>query len=877
MMAVAMLWTASLGLGAAAIECPAAAAAPMERGWAEYHAGRMDAAEAGFEEALRRCPELIGARIALGYVDLREARLERARERFRQAVRGAPDDVDAWVGLGLVAWRSGDLEAVHQAFTRAQRLDPDRPEPREYLARLPAGVGPAPQRPPLVLPDTTVYPARVNGSRFEVRTPDGWAPFYAHGVNLGAALPGRHPSEFPDSAVYAGWLRSMGEMGANTIRLYTIHPPHFYGAVAAYNRANPDAPLWLLHGVWAELPPEHDYTDPRWEGDFFAEMHRVVDVLHGRADLRPRPGHASGHYTADVSPWVLGYIIGREWEPYSVSGFNALRPDLTRWEGTYLRVEHGTPMEVWLAKASEEIVAYEMATYRAQRPVAYTNWPTLDHLHHPTESTVDEELAIREAIGDPAERRPLEYDNDGESLDATRVRTTAALPAGYFAAFHPYPYYPDFMILDPEYARAASSLGRSNYFGYLRRLKAAHPDIPVVVAEYGVPASLGNAHLQPQGWHHGGHGEGAMARINERLTREIAESGMAGALLFAWIDEWFKKNWLVIDFEIPLERNRLWLNRLDPEQQYGVYAMEPERLLPGATLQERLPAWADVDPLYVSAGGTRVRALADAAHLWILVEERGDPGDELYLGFDMVRPGAGSFRWPGAVGPRLPVGIEFALVRRGDDVRLLADPRSNPWRIEPAGAMLTGSPVAPRIEDAPPGFFQGRFRQAFNRPYLTLPREDGVFEPLRVVTNRRRFGRDGTEYAALGYDRGVLLEGPLPDGNWEAAAGMFEVRIPWMLLNVTDPSERRVLQDPLTGELGDELGTERVDGIRIVAATRHGRRWSTLPESGVAGDVPLFTWDAWEEPRWTARRRPQFEALRRAYREIRPAVLEDAP
>ena len=112
--------------------------------------------------------------------------------------------------------------------------------------------------------------------------------------------------------------------------------------------------------------------------------------------------------------------------------------------------------------------------------------------------------------------------------------------------------------------------------------------MPVVISEYGVPASIGSAHLQPQGWHHGGHTEPRMAEINARITREIAEAGMAGGAIFAWIDEWFKKNWIVIDFEIPLERNRLWHNRLDAEQHYGMLAMDPGEVVAGATLRDRI-------------------------------------------------------------------------------------------------------------------------------------------------------------------------------------------------------------------------------------------------------------------------------------------------
>ena len=45
------------------------------------------------------------------------------------------------------------------------------------------------------------------------------------------------------------------------------------------------------------------------------------------------------------------------------------------------------------------------------------------------------------------------------------------------------------MLYDPGYSRAASSLGRSNFFGYLQDLRRVHRGIPFVVAEFGVPTA----------------------------------------------------------------------------------------------------------------------------------------------------------------------------------------------------------------------------------------------------------------------------------------------------------------------------------------------------------------------------------------------------
>ena len=101
---------------------------------------------------------------------------------------------------------------------------------------------------------------------------------------------------------------------------------------------------------------------------------------------------------------------------------------------------------------------------------------------------------------------------------------------------------------------------------------------------------------------------------------------------------------------------------------------------------------------------------------------------------------------------------------------------------------------------------------------------------------------------------------------------MLEIRIPWMLLNFTDPSQRRVLQDP-EGALPGEFGTTTVEGIRILAAARSGSAWRQWPASGRADDVALFTWPTWEEPRWRERVRPVYESMRETYRTIDPAVF----
>jgi len=854
-----------------------------ERGWTEYRAGRLESASNLFTLAMRSCPSHDGARIGMGYVTLRNNDIESASRWFQLVASHDTTNVDALVGSGLVAFRLGNGREAASFFERVLSREPNHATALAYLEQTRTALGVRPPRPPLVVPDSTVVAFRTHNDHFEVRRNAGWDEIYIKGVNIGAALPGQSPADFPDSATYADWIGKIGAMGANAVRLYTIHPPQFYQELLTYNIAHPEAPIYLIHGVWASPPPLGQYDDRVWISTFQSEIRSVVDVVHGRASLGPGPYR---HYTADVSRWTAAFIIGREWEPLTVHQYNAQRPGRSNWSGRFITVRDGSATEAWMGRALEYTVSYEMEAYNEQRPIAFVNWPPLDPLRHVSEATNAEEVAILRSLGGNGALDLHSHNDDEETLDAARFRATPEFEAGHFAAFHVYPYYPDFLSLDPAYRDSRSHEGPSPYFGYLRALKDHLPTIPILIAEYGVPASLGVSHLQSQGWNHGGLDEQAVAAVGSQLTREIAEAGMAGGIYFSWIDEWFKPNWLVAQFEIPAERRALWLNRVNPEQQFGILAMDAVPAIPGATPGERHEAWQTATQLYGSPDGFRLRAAADAAYLWVALESSTGPlPEDLLLGFDTIDSLRGDRAWPspGPTGP-VPVGLEFVLRAtfpgggRDGTVELLADSASNPWVItEIRDYMPHGRAYRlPRVEPVPPGLFFGRWHATPNVPFRTLANSDGAYTPLRVIVNRLRYGRDSTEFLAVGYNRGILRAGPAPDGTWEATLerDLLEIRIPWMLLNFTDPSDHRVLQgaDSASGA----FLSERVPGIRIVGAYRTPTGWVTLPGHGQQG-VSIFRWPGWERPRYRARLRPIYEALRVTFGQLRPHEAQEVP
>jgi tetratricopeptide (TPR) repeat protein len=846
--------------------CAPPAVAALDSGWVAYRADSNRIAVTRFDMAQRLCPDNLDAKVGLGFSLLRLGQTLRADSLFRVVLSRSATNSDAWEGRARTALRLGDTAGAIAAGRQAVTLAPKNEDLRALLNRLaPDWNRTMSQRP---RPGVLQLVARTRGRGFEIKIGDSWRPFYVKGVNLGVALPGHYPSEFPqDSALYAGWLETLAGMHANALRLYTILPPAFYRALRAWNLAHPDRQLWLIHGVWAELPPRHDFADPGWEAGFQREMRSVVDLIHGNATIPVRPGHAGGLYDADVSAWVLGYIIGREWEPFAVRAFDAHRPSGS-YQGRYLGVRQGPAMDLWLARQCDHMLGYEAERFNALRPIAYTNWPTLDPLSHPTEPTTAEEAYWRKRTGRKSESKKLEYENDAIGLDPNLVEPTPANPAGWFASYHAYPYYPDFMLLDPGYQQARSREGRSSYVGYLRELVAHHRNIPTLVAEYGVPSSRGVAHLHPEGWSHGGHDERGMAAIDARLTREIRESGAAGAVIFAWMDEWFKKNWLVIDYEIPLDNTRLWHNVMDAEQNYGllgVYAgaaKETPRLGGEPTMWRGLPL-VQRRPTGTGATGP-LRAGADESFVYLAVElGRGKfpwASRGIQIAIDTYSPQVGQHRLP-LSGVQSEIGFEFLVHLAEPDrgsILVTPDYQRHDARIDPA----TGDDF-------------GRF---FRRPVITQDRTDGRFDPMLVITNRARFGRDGSFFPARSYDRGKLRYGTeagssLSDWFLDERSGLLQVRIPWDLLNVTDPSARRLLFDRDTsGTYGTVIAGDLHIGVVIYSKASGGgpKVVAALPPlTGTwrANDFAGWSWEGWKSPRWHSRLKPVYDSLRRLWRE----------
>jgi hypothetical protein len=684
---------------------------------------------------------------------------------------------------------------------------------------------------------------RVGPDGFEQFVGGDYRSLSVRGVNIGMAKPGRFPGEAAITRPeYDRWLAAIGEV-ANVVRTYTIHPPAFYDALAAHNETATD-PLLLLQGTWVPTVDLLDAGDATELSDTVdSELRRTVDVVHGATTLPERSGHAAGRYDTDVSDAVLGFLFGIEWPPDVVAETNE-RGAGGQYAGTYLHTSDGAPFERWLAARLDGTVTHERDSYGAQRPVAFVDWVTTDPLDHPYE--------------------PFENE-DRVSVDPDAVRPTEAFVAGTFAAYHVYPYYPDFLNETPAYVQYTDHRGEpNNYAGYLNEL-VRETDKPLLVAEFGVPSSRGIAHRNVHGRHQGRHTEREQGETVVALFEDIVHAGTAGGIVFTWQDEWFKRTWNLDARSVP-ERRPYWSNVETPEQGFGLLGFEPTD---GVSLDGSTDGWGQADAV-TPDDATEAHPSRTLTELLVTHDVEGLT---LRLAFEALPD---TVDWSetnalvaiGLTGHTnvLPFGTEVEAT--ADFVVRLAGPGASRLLVDArydAFAREFGSSAGLSLDeyrDGSAGFVP--VREPVNLGY-TVPATGEVVPFDAVETGQLRYGNGNPASAA--YDS-------LTDVHVDTAGSAVEARIPWVLLNVADPSsKRRIATDWESG-----LKTVPFEGVTVGAVTftpradGSGRAASTDGATNLTHQIPRldgrvlqtaeYTWDGWDQPEYDERLKESYHALR---------------
>jgi len=637
-------------------------------------------------------------------------------------------------------------------------------------------------------------PFSTTGNYLGVYNGVDYTPVFIKGVNIGATVPGSWPGQLAiSSEQYARWFRMIADAGFNTLRIYTLHFPRFYDEFARYNRENPDKPLYLLHGAWLN----EEYHIPNSEDDLYSlteifdlGIQEVIDCLHGNRTIRYNPRHdktntAYGQFRTDVSPWVIGYIIGREIHTLEVEYTNFLHAQMTSYAGAHVSIENASPTEVWLTERIDRLIAHETSNYHTTRPVANSNWPTLDPIDHPSE--------------------PEGTHEDDVSINLNKLRLINAT-GGFFVSYHAYPYYPDFINSDIEYQNAYDDEGLNNYVAYLSHLRSHYTNFPLLITEFGVPSSYGNAFTSISGMNHGGMTEEQQGNFNMRMLRNIYGTDCGGGVMFSWMDEWFKATW--ITHPLTSGRRNLWHNMCSPENNFGLIRFAPN---PNYYNDRKSQ---DIEMAKVS----RTDTWHDFAtfNLDIALRSRLNTGDTLWIAFDTYKRDVGESTLPN--GKRVINNrAEFLL------------------RITPDSANLYVTKAY--------NLFGLSLRLCEAEAYQTTV-TDGA--PWRLLQ-----WRSGTQwYYGFPYIQDIgklaVCKGNATPKTHQAVHikdDNISIRLPWTLLNFSDPSWYEVIDDNTSQTL---CNTRRACGMQFLKSSPTTGVALTLIYNDEIAELATYHWRDWD-------------------------------
>ena len=626
--------------------------------------------------------------------------------------------------------------------------------------------------------DTNIY---VNNKEFTVK-----------GVNLGSGKPGYYATEFAITKdEYLNWFSEIQEMGANTIRVYTIESPDFYNAFYEYNINNSN-PLYLIHGVWVDdyvLNSTSDAYDVNFFNRLISDSKKMIDVVHGRRFIGENEYYSNGLYTKDISKWVIGYIIGVEWEDITVEYTNQKYSDKT-YDGVYVKSKDtASAFEVMLSEVLDKVIIYESNKYNSQRLTAVSNWPTTDPFDY------SEEIEY--------------YFQKCSKVDVENIEFKSNFIGGTFASYHVYPYYPDYLNYEEDKSEYIDLDGNINtYYAYLKKLNNYHT-IPVLISEFGVSTGRGMAQKDSNtNYNQGNMTEDEQGEALVSMYNSIINAGSVGGIVFTWQDEWFKRTWNTMQ-NVDLLYTPYWSDYQTNEQYFGLLSFDPGEDESISYNDGDTSEWSESDKI-IDNSNYSLSVKYDEKYIYLFANIKDYNNETFYIPIDITDNSGSTTN-----------DINDSTYNRDIDF-LIEINKNSESRIyvqeyyDSNLAMYSNEILGTSIYYNPPE----KNTKKFNKINLTL--QTAVF-----FKNYNKSNKSNTNDLMEVYETGVLKLG---NGNpnsqyfdnlsdYYINGDNIEIRIPYQLLNFSNPS-KMTIHDDYYKNYGIE--NKKIDSIYIGLDTKYG-------------------------------------------------------
>ena len=576
------------------------------------------------------------------------------------------------------------------------------------------------------------------------------------GVALSSFVAGHTSTDYAlDEQTYLHYFDLISKMGANTIYIYTIYDDDFYNALYNYNQ-NHQKPLYFMQGIQVSEYANNNRNDA-YGNDFYQSLKEdaisAVDVVHGRKIISTNKMKGSGTYFHDVSSYLLGYMIGNEWNEETIEYTNHNHHSQS-YQGKYFcTTDDANAFETMLASLMDKVVTYENNKYHMQSLLTFS-------------SSIDSD--------------PFVYDHyygkqmgKYTTVDGNHIQPTQQLKSGYFVSYQLYDYYPDYYqyFSDDQKTQLGAlyqDIQQEDFYTSYTKLLTGYHSVPVVISQYGYSSARGSDSVN------GPLNEKQQGEAIIKTYETLMDNGCAGAFIHSFQDCFEIRMWNT-SYALDLNNMYLWNDRQSESTGYGLIGYRSQNSVIDGNDDDFKNAQTVIN------GDIKMKTMMDEQGLYIFVSKKGlGENDYLYIPIDTTDQ-SGSVK---------------------DEDRQLSFERKADFLIEihgDEGQILVQS----RYESLRENYL---YQIKGEDPFVEYPsKDDSRFVSIEMICQHHRlihsYMSDEEKYESNlyeTYETGKLTRGNQKDNSladYQYGDDCVEIKIPWQLLNFSNPVEYLIHDD----------------------------------------------------------------------------------
>ncbi len=620
--------------------------------------------------------------------------------------------------------------------------------------------------------------ASVDDKAIYVHDGDELSELTIKGVRVGMSKPGYFATEEGVSKEeFIEWFEQIDALGANVILIDRVGTAGFYAALYEYNSSNP-TPLYLIQQIAFDdyfVNSPYSANDTKLRDAFLKNSQQTIDSVHGRRKAQTKGGLFPQYYRYDVSDWVIGYILGGEWESALVSYTNHTGGQQAQYDGRYLCTQGAGNFEIFLAEMGDSLISYEESKYGRQTPISFSNW------------TMTDPLIFAEDIN--------MYFSKAEGIDVEHIIAKDSFIAGQFASYMVNTAYPDF-------CRYMDIHEENTYLQYLSML-VEHHNMPVVVNGFGFSTSRGMSAYDPlMERNAGGMTEQQQGEALIATYEDILQSGCVGGIINCWQDEWYKSTWNTVAMTDE-NSNAYWLDVQTCDQQYGLLAFDPGEYESVCYVDGVPDEWSD-DDIVCRQDEWEMSLKYDEAYVYLMIRNPDYRlGDKtIYVPIDTT-PKSGS---------RTSPDYDVSMTRNADFLIVIDGEEGSALHVQDRYDIINALYYK---EVSSQNFFSKEYPSTDTdefSPINMLRQEELFYEKTDLLNDSSAKSITIHEFNSYNplhfrirdsYETGKLRYGNANPNSEEycsqadfcSSDGVIEIRLPWGLLNFEDPTKMLVHDD----------------------------------------------------------------------------------